>query len=216
MTTDLTPPDPARFNLTSFADLLPSRAPIIGEDPGSFEGFHAGMMQSLLPMTPYEGVIAENLIAIEWELLQHRRMRDAGLRRVVRDRVSEAVVKREAAAHDAKLDEAWDAHEAEGGTEDNWEDDFSFNLEAAREASLTLGQNAVSRDHDTFQAACAEIEGMGLDVLDLMSRAYRSFEASVTKHEDKLPELERRRREVMRDYDALQKARPVEAEAIAR
>ena len=216
MTTDLTPPDPARFNLASFADLLPSRAPIIGEDPGSFEGFHAGMMQSLLPMTPYEGVIAENLIAIEWELLQHRRMRDAGLRRVVRDRVSEAVVKREEAAHDAKLDEAWDAHEAEGGTEDDWEDDFFFDEEAAREAGLTLAQNAVSRDPDTFQAACAEIEGMGLEVLALMSGAYLGYETAVTKHEDKLPELERRRREVMRDYDALQKARPVEAAAIAR
>ena len=215
MTTDLTPPDPARFNLTSFADLLPSRAPIIGEDPGSFEGFHNGMMQSLLPMTPYEGVIAENLIAIEWELLQHRRMRDAGLRRVVRDRVSKAVVKREEAAHDARLDEAWDAHEAEGGTEGDWEDPFAFDREAARAAGQTLAQNAVSRDPDTFQAACAEIEGLGLDVVDLMSRAYRSFEASVTKHEDKLPELERRRREVMRDFDALQRARPIAGEVIA-
>lgn len=45
MTTDLIPPDPSRFDMTSFAGLLPSRAPIIGEDPGSFEGFHAGMMQ---------------------------------------------------------------------------------------------------------------------------------------------------------------------------
>ena len=61
MTTDLTPPDPARFSLTSFADLPPSRAPIIGEDPGSFEGFHAGMMQSLLPVTPYESVHAAKL-----------------------------------------------------------------------------------------------------------------------------------------------------------
>lgn len=216
MTTDLTPPDPARFNLTSFADLLPSRAPIIGEDPGSFEGFHAGLMQSLLAMTPYEGVIAENLIAIEWELLQHRHMRDALLRRTVRDRVSEAVVKREEAAHNAKLDEAWDAHEAEGGTEDDWEDPFAFDREAAQAAGQTLAQNAVSRDPDTFQAACAEIEGMGLDVLALMSGAYLGYKTAVTKHEGKLPELERRRREVMRDFEALQKARPVEAEAIAR
>ena len=215
MATDLTPPNPARFNLASFADLLPSRAPIIGEDPRSFEGFHNGMMQSLLPMTPYEGVIAENLIAIEWELLQHRRMRDAGLRRMVRDRVSKAVVKREEAAHDAKLDAAWEAHEADGGTEGDWKDPFTFDEEAARAAGQTLAQNAVSRDPDTFQAACAEIEGLGLDVLDLMSRAYRSFEASVTKHEDKLPELERRRREVMRDFDALQRARPIAGEVIA-
>ena len=112
MPNDLTPPDPARFDLQSFADLLPARAPILGEDPGSFEGFRAGMMQSLLPMTPYEGVIAENLIAIEWKLLQHRRMRDAGLRKVVRNHVIEAVVTREEAVHDAELDDAWEAHEA--------------------------------------------------------------------------------------------------------
>ena len=214
MTTDLTPPDPARFDLASFADLLPSRAPIIGEDPGSFDGFHNGMMQSLLPMTPYEGVIAENLIAIEWELLQHRRMRDAGLRSVVRNHVSKAVVKREEAAHDAKLDEAWDAHKAEGGTEDDWENPFAFDREAAQAAGQTLAQNAVSRDPDTFHAACAEIEGMGLDVVELMSEAYVGYKTAVTKHEDKLPELERRRREVMRDFEALQKTRPVAGKII--
>ena len=215
MTKDLTTPDPARFDLTSFADLLSARAPIIGEDPGSFAGFHTGMMQSLLPMTPYEGVIAENLIAIEWELLQHRRMRDAGLRKVVRSHVSQAVVKRDQAAHDAKLDEAWDAHEAKGGTEDDWEDPFSFDRKAAWAAGQTLAQNAVSRDPDTFQAAGAEISGMGLDIVDLMSVAYVSNTDSVAKHETKLPDLERRRREVMRDYDALQRARPVEAQVIA-
>ena len=214
MTTDLTPSNPARFNLASFADLLPSRAPIIGEDPGSFEGFHNGMMQSLLPMTPYEGVIAENLIAIEWELLQHRRMRDAGLRKVVRDRVSKAVVKREEAAHEANLEEAWYAHEAEGGTEDDWEDPLEFDEDAALELGQSLAQNAVSRDPDTFQAACAEIEGMGLDVVELMSEAYVGYKTAVTKHEDKLPELERRRREVMRDFEALQKTRPVDAQVI--
>ena len=47
-----------------------------------------------------------------------------------------------------------------------------------------------------------------------MGEAYRSYEHSVTRHEDKMPELERRRREVMRDFEALRKARPVEAEVI--
>jgi len=36
----------------------------------------------------------------------------------------------------------------------------------------------------------------------------------ISKHEDKLQELERRRREVKRDFDGLQKARPIEVEAI--
>lgn len=214
MTTDLTPPDPARFDLSSFADLLPKRAPIVGEDAGSFDGFHTGMMQSLRPMTPYEGVIAENLIAIEWELLQHRRMRDAGLRQVVRDRVTQAVYKREGSARDDMRQEAWDEHVEKGGTEDDWEDPCPEDEGAEWELVQTLVQNAVSRDPDTFLAASAEIASMGIDLVGLMGEAYRSYEHSVTRHEDKMPELERRRREVMRDFEALRKARPVEAEVI--
>lgn len=45
-------PDPLRFNLTHFAELLPRRDPMVGEDPGSFEGFRVGLLQSLKPATP--------------------------------------------------------------------------------------------------------------------------------------------------------------------
>ena len=62
MTTPQLPADPTRFDLKSFADLLPKRLPLVGEDPDSFDGFRAGMMQSLLPATPYESVMAAALI----------------------------------------------------------------------------------------------------------------------------------------------------------
>ena len=214
MSSDLAPPEPSRFDLNSFADLLPDRAPIIGEDPGSFEGFRDGMMQSLLPMTPYEGVVAENLIAIEWELLQHRRMRDAGLRKLVKESVEEAVIAREKEAHEDALDEAWEKHENAGGTQDDWKEPFDFDEDRAKAAGQALAINAVSRDPKTFKAACKEIEDMGMDVVELMGEAYRSHENEVRRHENKMPELERRRREVMRDYDALQNARPVEGKVI--
>ena len=84
MSQDLPSTPPTAFGLERFADLLPARDPIPGEDPGSFETFHAAMMASLVPFTPYECVIGENLVAIEWELAQHRRMRDAGLRDIIR------------------------------------------------------------------------------------------------------------------------------------
>ena len=32
-------PDPLRFKLASFAELLPPRDPVVGEAPGTFEGF---------------------------------------------------------------------------------------------------------------------------------------------------------------------------------
>lgn len=44
-----------------------------------------------------------------------------------------------------------------------------------------------------------------------MSEAYRTQNGSVTHHNIKIQELERRRREVKRDYDLLQKNRPAGA-----
>jgi len=211
---DLLAPDPARFNLTSFADLLPVRDHIIGEDQGSFDGFHAGMTHSLAPLTPYEGVIAENLIAIEWELLQHRRMRDASLRKIIRVSILAAVVAREKAANKAAQDEAVDKYAETGGTQFNKIRPLVFDQDAAGIKGLELAQRATSRKPAEFAAACEEIDAMGLSVVDLMGEAYRTDEWSVSKHEDKLQELERRRREVKRDFDGLQKARPIEVEVI--
>lgn len=213
MPNDLTPPDPARFSLTSFAELLPARAHIFGEDAGSFEGFRGGMMQSLVPVTPYEGVIAENLIAIEWELLQHRRMRDAGLRRTIRSHIRNAVVEREEAAHELAAEEDWEAHEKAGGTEDDWEF-FSFDKEAAEETGDALAARTDPGTPKDFAAACDEIEAMGLNVIELMGEAYRSSGSTVDLHDEKMQELERRCRDVRRDFDALQKARPAGVETI--
>jgi hypothetical protein len=214
MPNDLTLPDPARFSLTRFAQLLPIRDHIIGEDPGSFDGFREGMMQSLAPMTPYECVIAENLIAIEWEILQHRRMRDTGLRTVIRKAIRDAVVEREETTYEAEVDAAWELHEEVGGIEEDWEDPDAFDKDAAKATGLALATRAVSRDPAEFAAACEEIKTMGLDVVELMGEAYCTSARSVRKHDEKLPDLERRRREVKRDFDALQKLRPLEAEVI--
>ncbi len=214
MPNDLTPPDPTRFNLTSFAELLPARDHILGEDAGSFDGFHQAMMQSLAPGTPYECVIAENLVAIEWELIQHRRMRDAGLRKVMRNAILNAVLAREEAAYEAAQDETWEAHERAGGTEEDWETSVSFDRAAAEAKGRDLSAQTISQGASERAAANAQIEAMGLNVIELMGEAYRTSGAQVRHHDTKGSELERRRREVRRDFDVLQKHRPIDAEVI--
>ena len=214
MPNDLMPPDPTHFGLTRFADLLPARESIVGEDPGSFDGFREGMTSTLAPLTPYEAVIAENLIAIEWELIQHRRMRDAGLRKIIRDTICTAVIAREEVAHETTLDEEWDKHQKAGGMEDDWEPSGSFDRAAAVVTGDALAAQAISPDPAETAAACQEIEAMGLNVVELMGEAYRTHSAPVRQHDEKGQELERRRREVKRDFDTLQKARPIEAEVI--
>lgn len=213
MPQDLPTTSPTAFGLESFADLLPVRDPIPGEDPGSFATFHAAMMASLGPATPYECVIAENLIAIEWELAQHRRMRDASLRDIIRQAICKAVVRQKDAEHDAVLDEDWERHVEAGGDEDDWEP-TSFDREAAEAAGDDLAARAVSSDLEAQTRAYEEVSALGMDPVEIMGEAYRSRDWSVIHHDQKLRELEGRRREVKRDFDALQRARPVEATVI--
>jgi hypothetical protein len=203
-----------RFGLTSFAELLPESAPIIGEDPGSFKGFYNGMMQSLLPFTPYECVVAENLIAIEWEILEHRGMRDASLRKIIHRAVCDAVVARESEKHDAALDDAWEQFIKEGGAERDWENPLEFDEAAVKTMGDELASRAVSNDRNIQEIAYAEIIALGLSPVEVMSEAYSNRINPATRHDDKIQELERRRREVKRAFDALQKVRPLEAEVV--
>jgi hypothetical protein len=212
MTKEPTPPSPHRFGMASFAELLPDRDPILGEDPGTFAVFRDGVMRALTPFTPYECMLAENLVAIEWELFQHRRMRDACLRKDIRSALAEAVVARERERHEEVLDAKHDAFIAEGGNPDDWEDPYAFDEAAATSKAGELAARAVSSDPHVQQEAHEELVEMGLSPVEFMSDAWRSFRNGAATHDATIERLERRRREVRRDYDLLQKSRPVDAE----
>jgi hypothetical protein len=213
MPQDLPTTLPTAFGLESFSDLLPVRDPIPGEDPGSFEGFRAAMMASLIPGTPYECVIAENLITIEWELLQHRRMHNVSLRKLIEGAIVKAVVSWKSDEHEAALDDAWERHVEAGEPEDDFKES-DFDREAAEAAGEELAARAMSRDPEVQARAYDEVSALGMDPVEIMGEAYRSLDLSVFRHSNMLPHLERRRREVKRDFDALQRSRPVEATVI--
>ena len=139
-------------------------------------------------------------------------MRDAGLRTDLRQAVHKAAMKVESARHEAALDAAWEAFVEEHGNDDDWEEPFKFDEAAAEQRSENIASRAVSHDPDVQAAAHAEIVAMGLSPLDLMGAVDREHFGTARRHDAKVQDLERRRREVKRDYDALQKARPVEAE----
>jgi hypothetical protein len=205
----ITPPQ--AFGLDSFAAILPRRDPIVGEDLGSFDGFHKGMMITLAPGTPYEYVVAENLIAIEWELLQHRRMRDAVLRGLISRAIERAVVNRRKTEYDAAISKPWEQHRAKGGTRHDWKPPFQFDEAAAKAAGMALARRAHSGNPEDRAVAYAEIAAHGCDPVDLLAEAHGSDDLELRRHEEKIEGLERRRREVKRDFDALKKARPLEA-----
>lgn len=202
----VTRPDPALFDMATFAELLFQRETIIGETPVAYTSFHRGMMQSLMPATPYECVVAERLIAIEWELVQHLIMRNACLRQNTIRAVTDAVV--------AFQEESWKrrANKKGGsiGKEGARGQKTPFDKQAAMAEGADLAKRATSADEDIRTAACADITALGMDPLEVMSDAYRVFESGVTYHDAKVQDLEKRSREVKREYDALQKARPLD------
>ena len=204
---------PSEFGLASFADLISRRDSIPGEAPLVFQAFHSQIFETLLPVTPYEAVIAENLIAIEWELLQHRRMRDATLRSEIKSAISRAVEVREKAFWTEQINSDRDVWVAAG----NAEEDFAFDAFDGRSA-FVLGENLAQRllDQDPKLQSNAEAEliELGLDALQLMGIAYRSNSGNVAHHDDKIQDLERRRRQVKADLDSLQKSRPMQGEVI--
>lgn len=214
MAQDINSPDPGAFGLTRFSDILPKRGTFVGEAPGTFEVFRDIMMEELAPATPYECVIAENLVNIEWEILQHRRMRDAGVRREIRMSIREAVHEYLWAQHEAVNQASLEQFDTLGPEALSWSAPSVFNdAEATRKAD-DLARRAVSVDPEERAAAEAELTDMGMEPVELMAAAFRSEERAVSYHDRVLPELEVRRRGVKQEYDALQKRRVANARVI--
>lgn len=218
MPKDLKSTDPKRFGLTSFADLLAPQSSIPGQDPDTFEAVREGIFASLAPTTPYECLLAENLVSIDWELLQHRRMRDDLLRQEVFEGVSKSIVAFEKKKHDAERDKAWARHVESGGTEEDWVAPSEFESAAAQKLASDLVSQAQSSDAANRKQAQSAIQSMGINLTDILSCAYlgnsNGSTTSIARHADEIVALEKRRREVLRDFGAILEIRPIEAEVI--
>jgi hypothetical protein len=213
MSSQLTPPDPRQYGLASFAELLGAREPIIGETTMPFAPFHDGLHAFLNPATAYEAVIAEDLIDIEWQLYQQRRMRDAILRDEIRKAIVEAVVNRE---QNTFRSESYDARRAwkEAG---NKEEDFAFDefdRAAAREMGEALASRLVDESKEFSSEAEQELTALGLDAVTLMAEIYQKHSYQLEQFNDRIEDLERRRRQVRADLDALQAVRSRQPQVI--
>lgn len=214
MTNIQSQPEATPFGLASFADILPKREALIGEEPDAFDDFHAAMMQTLAPATAYECVIAEKLIDIEWEAVQRRHMRQTSLQQAMRKSICAAVVRKLDADDDAMRYKHWEAHLEAGGCEEDWDEPDMFDSASAEATGKALAARATSSDHNVRLKACSEITALGLTPVEVMSEAYAAINGPAVRHDEKLQELERRGREVKRDLDALQKARPRQPQVI--
>jgi hypothetical protein len=206
------PADPRRFGLESFSDILPSRDPIVGEEPGSFADFSEAMTQSLSPATPYESVIAARLIQLEWELIQQQRMLDASLRADIAQEIQKASFTVHKHAYQINMEALYAAHLDAGGDGETWDPPYFFSRADAEADAEDLAMRAISHDRKIQALAYKEISDLGLAPISLLSSAHAnrlSFDSPTKIHRAAIERLERRAREVRRDFDLLRKARPI-------
>jgi hypothetical protein len=213
MSNKLMPPDPREYGLTSFAELLGAREPIIGETTLPFVHFRDGLLAVLEPATPYEYVVAENLVDIEWQLYQQRRMRHAAQCDETRDAVVKAVVAREEDAFDSTYYEAHKAWKEAGNKEEDFHFD-DFDRATAHEMGEALASRLVSVSTETSSQAEQELTALGMDAVSLMAEIYQQHSYTLAQFEDRIADLERRRRQVRADLDALQAARSRQPQVI--
>jgi hypothetical protein len=191
------------------------RPTIFGEDPGSYETFQAQLMQTFAPMDGYEYALAAELVDITWEIIQARHIKTTQLRVTLREKLYNVLLGLSQTEYDLRSDADWDAHVAAGGTEDNWEPAVKYDRSTWSEQAEDLAERATRLDRVTATQAHAELMALGIEQSLILHEAYVDpmTRNRLDRLEDRQRILERRRRELERDYRRVQDRRPIEGEA---
>ncbi len=137
-----------------------------------------------------------NLVGIEWDIGRNRRLLAAALRDEFR-RHATTFARRELAGR------AYLSSDAAGGKQRAYDEDNAEYYAERFADDLT----------DRKPKALAELAETGVSLSEIAAAAQRYRATAVAYHEDRIAELERRRRALLVDYETL-KSRPLATEAI--
>jgi len=155
------------------------------EDPETHRALSDAIFLNLMPGTPYERILAEQLVTLEWEALRHRRLRDSLLMAEFRDQ-SMGVFK-----------------EGEVGRV------YSFQqTQNAKEMAFDL----VGTNKNKRTKAMQALEAAQITPSEILAKAYKELAGSLDLHERHIAEIEVRRRKLRDDYDRLKTTRALPVE----
>lgn len=167
-------------------ELIP-RLPILpGENAVAFEDLRQALLSELRPSSPYQMSLAENLIALEWEIHRHRSLSEGLFRKHFRKAAQEVWEKDRLGVH------------AGVG-------------KVSREAG-DFAEGLLNPNSDQRVTSLAWLEERNIEVCEINATAYQKASKALEPHESKLTELEGRRRRLREDYDKLKatNAKPIE------
>ncbi|ROT98120.1 hypothetical protein [Histidinibacterium lentulum] len=147
----------------------------------SHEALREALLNDLNPATPYERVLAENIIGLEWEAYRYRRMRDSMIRNRFRELAAGAF--------------------AGGGIFEG----LITDPESRAQAAALAGANAASHEK-----ASEELAAKGFSVPEILAKAYVELAPTLEPLERHIAQMEERRRRLRGDLDTLTARAPIE------
>jgi hypothetical protein len=185
---------PTTVDLSGLDYLLPD------EDPATFTEFRDALLEELVPRSAYQKCLAMNLVGIEWDIVRNRRLLAAAIRDAFRRQATFIASREMMGLTDLSTGAAGDMEDAA----DNAYDEADAEYYAERFASELT---------DRKPKALAELAEAGVSPSEIVAAAQSHRATAVAYHEDRIAELERRRRALLADYETL-KSRRLAAEAI--
>jgi hypothetical protein len=158
------------------SDLIQSTQLFPDENQTTYETLREMLFSDLTPGTPYEHVIAQNLVDLEWEAMRHRRFRDQLILSEYKNVAAELVDK-----------------------SDNGQ---FFSLEPSENAKA-LAHELVSSDPEARTAAEQQLAERAITSSEILAKAYQIRTKDLEPHDRKLAEIEVRRRRLREDYEQL-------------
>ena len=160
-------------------DILPD------EDADSFAYLRQAMFQDLEPKSPYEQLLAEQMVALEWDTVRYRRLRDNLLRDEFRRFAKGAFF-------------YGSVRQIKGLMVDK--------------KYTARAKDLVAQDSDRRQSALRLLEDEEITPSEIMAKAYQNIAKDLEVFERQIAESETRRRKLREDYDRLRGSRPKQVE----
>ena len=200
------------FGSLAINDLIPERPLIIGEFSSSYETFRDEMLKDLAPVTKYEFIQALQLVDLNWAIMQLKASANAelssGTERFIRHELERALQ----AQAKGKYGSLLEIFVENGGDAEEFEAPIDLAEIEVRVDSIVRALK--SENYSTRVAASNEALDIGISPQLVFSDQLLNNQ-NYLGHTEKLPDLEKRVRQMSVEYRELQMSRPVDISPVS-
>lgn len=193
-------------------DLLPERPLIVGEFSSAYVDFRNEMLKDLAPATKYEFIQALQLLDLNWAIMQLKASANVELSSGTEKSIRLELKRILQAQAKGKFDYLLEIFVENGGNADEFEAPIDFEEIETRVDSIVCALK--SENYSTRVAASNEALELGISPQLVFSDQLLNNQ-NYLAHTEKLPDLEKRIRQLSAEYRELQMSRPVDISPVS-